>query len=57
MKTYSSGELVNIGTGKDITIAEFARVVAATVGYAPVRSVSTPPAPTARRANCSMSAA
>jgi GDP-L-fucose synthase len=34
MKTYSTGELVNIGTGKDITIAEFARVVAATVGYA-----------------------
>ncbi|MGV7219709.1 GDP-L-fucose synthase [Bradyrhizobium sp. UFLA05-112] len=33
MKTYSSGELVNIGTGVDITIAEFARVVAATVGY------------------------
>ena len=28
MKTYSSGELVNIGTGEDITIAEFARVVA-----------------------------
>lgn len=25
MKTYSSGELVNIGTGEDITIAEFAR--------------------------------
>jgi len=34
MKTYSSSELVNIGTGKDITIAEFARVVAASVGYA-----------------------
>ena len=34
MKTYSSSELVNIGTGKDIAIAEFARVVAATVGYA-----------------------
>jgi GDP-L-fucose synthase len=34
MKTYSSSELVNIGTGKDITIAEFARVVAAAVGYA-----------------------
>jgi GDP-L-fucose synthase len=34
MKNYSSGELVNIGTGEDITIAEFARVVAATVGYA-----------------------
>lgn len=33
MKTYSSGELVNIGTGEDITIAEFARVVAASVGY------------------------
>jgi GDP-L-fucose synthase len=33
MKTYSEGELVNIGTGQDITIAEFARVVAATVGY------------------------
>jgi GDP-L-fucose synthase len=33
MKTYSSGELVNIGTGEDISIAEFARVVAATVGY------------------------
>ena len=30
---YSSDELVNIGTGEDITIAEFARVVAATVGY------------------------
>jgi GDP-L-fucose synthase len=34
MKTYSDDELVNIGTGKDITIAEFARVVASTVGYA-----------------------
>ncbi|WP_283816758.1 GDP-L-fucose synthase [Bradyrhizobium sp. AUGA SZCCT0182] len=34
MKTYSSGELVNIGLGDDITIAEFARLVAATVGYA-----------------------
>jgi GDP-L-fucose synthase len=33
MKTYSDTELVNIGTGEDITIAEFARVVAATVGY------------------------
>jgi GDP-L-fucose synthase len=33
MKTYSDEELVNIGTGEDITIAEFARVVAATVGY------------------------
>lgn len=33
MKTYSSAELVNIGTGDDLTIAEFARVVAETVGY------------------------
>ena len=33
MKNYSSGELINIGTGEDITIAEFARVVAAVVGY------------------------
>jgi GDP-L-fucose synthase len=33
MKNYSSDELVNIGTGEDITIAEFARVVAAVVGY------------------------
>ena len=33
MQNYSSGELVNIGTGEDITIAEFARVVAAAIGY------------------------
>ena len=33
MKSYSSDELVNIGTGEDITIAEFARVVAKIVGY------------------------
>jgi GDP-L-fucose synthase len=33
MKTYSSDELVNIGTGEDIAIAEFARVVAGVVGY------------------------
>lgn len=33
MRTYSSDELVNIGTGEDITIAEFARLVAATVGF------------------------
>src|SRR5436309_11851710 len=34
MKSYSGAELINIGTGEDITIAEFARLVAATVGYA-----------------------
>jgi hypothetical protein len=33
MKIYSSHELVNIGTGQDVTIAEFANIVAATVGY------------------------
>ena len=33
VKTYSGDEMVNIGTGEDITIAEFARLVAATVGY------------------------
>ncbi|TWH92668.1 GDP-L-fucose synthase [Bradyrhizobium daqingense] len=41
MKTYSSGELVNIGTGEDIAIAEFARVVAATVGYTGAISFDT----------------
>jgi GDP-L-fucose synthase len=33
MKHYSSDEFVNVGTGEDITIAEFARVVAEVVGY------------------------
>ena len=33
MKTYSGIEMVNIGTGEDITIAEFARLVASIVGY------------------------
>jgi GDP-L-fucose synthase len=33
MKTYSSDELVNIGSGEDISIAEFARVVADAVGF------------------------
>jgi GDP-L-fucose synthase len=33
MKTYSDAEMVNIGTGEDIGIADFARVVAAAVGY------------------------
>lgn len=33
MKTYSGENIINIGTGEDITIAEFARVVAKTVGY------------------------
>jgi GDP-L-fucose synthase len=33
MKSYSGSELVNIGTGHDIPISEFARLVADTVGY------------------------
>jgi GDP-L-fucose synthase len=32
-ESLSTGDLVNIGTGEDTTIAEFARLVAATVGY------------------------
>lgn len=33
MKTYSEPSLINVGTGEDITIAEFAKMVAKTVGY------------------------
>jgi GDP-L-fucose synthase len=33
MKHYSGDEFLNVGTGEDITIAEFARVVAKTVGF------------------------
>jgi GDP-L-fucose synthase len=33
MKTYSAMEMVNIGTGEDIAIAEFARLVAGAIGY------------------------
>jgi GDP-L-fucose synthase len=33
MKTYSGSEMVNIGTGEDISIAEFAQLVAGIVGY------------------------
>jgi len=34
MKTYSAAGMVNVGVGEDITIAEFARLVADAVGYA-----------------------
>lgn len=34
MKTWSGDSHVNVGTGKDITIADFARTVARTVGFA-----------------------
>ena len=33
MKTYSGSEMINIGTGEDISIAEFAQLVAGIVGY------------------------
>ena len=48
MKVYSEAELINIGTGEDITIAEFARVVArvtgfnGTISYDPSRPDGTP---------------
>jgi GDP-L-fucose synthase len=41
MKTYSAMEMVNIGTGEDITIAEFARLVASAVGYTGTISYDT----------------
>jgi GDP-L-fucose synthase len=33
LKHYSAEEILNIGTGEDVSIAEFARFVAAAVGY------------------------
>lgn len=33
MKTYESGEIINVGCGEDLTIAELAQQIAATVGY------------------------
>jgi GDP-L-fucose synthase len=33
MKHYSGDEFLNVGTGEDVTIAEFARLVAEVVGY------------------------
>ena len=33
MKNYSDSELVNIGIGEDVTIADFARLVATVTGY------------------------
>src|SRR5258708_20324886 len=44
MKTYSSEELVNIGTGEDITIPEFARVAPIALGSTP-RLPLPPPRP------------
>jgi GDP-L-fucose synthase len=41
MKTHSASDMVNIGTGEDITIAEFARLVAAAVGYTGAISYDT----------------
>lgn len=33
METYNEGEIVNVGVGKDISIAELAKLIAETVGY------------------------
>ena len=33
LKNYSDAGFLNIGTGKDMSIAEFARAIAETVGY------------------------
>jgi GDP-L-fucose synthase len=33
LKHYSGDQFVNVGTGKDVTIAEFARLIADVVGY------------------------
>jgi GDP-L-fucose synthase len=33
MKCYSGNEFLNVGTGEDLTIAEFARMVADVVGF------------------------
>jgi GDP-L-fucose synthase len=41
MKTYSASDMVNIGAGEDVTIAEFARLVAAAVGYTGTISYDT----------------
>jgi len=41
MKAYSGADMINIGTGEDITIAEFARLVASIVGYSGAISYDT----------------
>jgi GDP-L-fucose synthase len=41
MKVHSSSDMVNIGTGEDISIAEFAKVVARTIGYTGTISYDT----------------
>jgi len=41
MKIYSEMELINIGSGRDVTIAEFADLVATTVGYTGTISYDT----------------
>ena len=41
MKVHSGSDMVNIGTGEDISIAEFAQVVARKIGYAGTISYDT----------------
>jgi GDP-L-fucose synthase len=51
MKHYSDMEFVNVGTGEDVTIADFANEVARVVGFKG-KSFSIRRGPTARRRNC-----
>ncbi len=53
METYSSEELVNIGCGEDVSIAELAAEVAKAAGYEG-RSCSTPRSRMARQESCSI---
>jgi len=55
MKNYSGDELVNIGTGEDITVADLPAWWPASSAIT-ARSVTIPHGPTARRRSCSMSA-
>ena len=56
MERYDSPEIINVGCGEDVTIAELARLVARRRRLPRRRSRSTAASPTARRASCSTSA-
>ena len=51
LKHYSSGDILNIGVGEDISIADFARTVAKVVGFAGTHRSSIHQNPTACRAS------
>ena len=56
MERYDSPEIINVGCGEDVTIAELARVDRRRSSAFAARSYSTAASPTARRASCSTSA-